>query len=243
LVVGLIRSVHNDRNMGVLEVKAKILVADDDALFRELIVDFLQNEGYRVASAADGEEAIEVFFSSEGFDLVILDVMMPLSDGWQVLRAIREHSQVPVIMLTALGDETHEILGLNEGANDYIAKPLSYERFMARVKSQLRKVLQEKKEVLVFKALEIDQGGQTVSLFGEELNFSTKEFKLLSYLLKNCNRVFSREQLLDAVWGYDFYGDPRTVDTHIKVIRSKLQSYGNYIRTVRGMGYIFEVKE
>ncbi len=160
--------------------------------------------------AENGEEALNQFFSQEEVDLVILDVMMPKCDGWEALGIIRQHSQVPVVMLTALGDERHEIIGLTKGADDYIAKPLSYEKFMARVKTHLRKVIREKEEEITIQSLKVNQKAQKVYLEDKEVELSTKEFRLLCYLLKNKNSVLSREQLLNAVWGYDFYGDQRS---------------------------------
>lgn len=218
-----------------------MLVVDDDNIFRELVCDIIKKEGYRVLEAADGEEGLRVFFENKNIDLVILDVMMPIYDGWEVLLEIREHSEVPVIMLTALGDEKHEVFGLKEGADEYISKPFGYEVFVARINALLRKVKKEKAAEIIIENLRINQGAHKVYVDEDEVDLNRKEFSLLVYLIENRNLVLTREKILDSVWGYDFEGDVRTIDTHIKTLRAKLQQCGAYIKTVRGSGYVFEV--
>lgn len=219
----------------------KIMIADDDQVFRQLMCDIVRKEGLIPVEAVDGEQAIKVFFEANDIDLMILDVMMPGHDGWEVLKAIREYSDVPVIMLTALGDEKHEVQGLRRGADDYIAKPFSYEIFKARLNSLLRKVKKERLATLVYGEMVVNQEAQRVSIGNDEVDLSRKEYTLLTYFMKNKNRVLTRDMILSAVWGYDFDGDARTIDTHIKTLRAKLAQCGSYIKTVRGSGYIFEV--
>ncbi len=220
----------------------KVLVADDEPNFRGLVSDFLQNAGLEVVEASNGEEALSLLFENNDIDLVILDVMMPIYDGWEVLSEIRKELDIPVIMLTALGDEKNEVYGLNKGADEYISKPFSYEVFMARVNAIVRKIKQEQEEEIVVKELRIDQKNHRVTVRNNKIELSPKEYKLLIYLLKNKGRILSRDQILDAIWGYNFYGDRRTVDTHIKTLRAKLKEYGRFIKTVRGIGYKIEVK-
>jgi DNA-binding response OmpR family regulator len=221
----------------------KILIADDDPVYRELVRDIVKKEGCLPVEASNGQQAIDLFFGSNDIDLIILDVMMPGYDGWEVLKEIREYSDVPVIMLTALGDERHEILGLKKGADDYISKPFSYEVFVARLNVLLRKVKKERTEVLAVGGILIDQATHKVKSSGIEADLDRKEYLLLTYLIRNKNRIVTREQILSAVWGYDFDGDARTVDTHIKTLRAKLQDCGEYIKTARGTGYFFEVQQ
>jgi two-component system, OmpR family, response regulator ResD len=221
----------------------KILITDDDPVFRELVRDIVKKEGCLPVEASDGQQAIDLFFGSNDIDLIILDVMMPGYDGWEVLKEIREYSDVPVIMLTALGDERHEILGLKKGADDYISKPFSYEVFVARLNVLLRKVKKERTDALAVGGILIDQAKHKVKSNGIEANLDRKEYLLLTYLIRNRNRIVTREQILSAVWRYDFDGDVRTVDTHIKTLRAKLQDCGEYIRTARGIGYFFEVQQ
>ena len=222
-------------------MEIKVLIADDELRYRDLVSDFLQNEGYEVFVAKDGSEAIDMFFSITGIDLVILDVMMPKCDGWEVCKEIRKQSDVPILMLTALGEERNEIHGLSLGADEYISKPFSYEIFMARVKVLLRRAIQDNIKNISIEGIEINQTNQTISVNNEAIELSPKEYKLLLYLVKNIGRALSRNQMLNAVWGYDFYGDARTVDTHIKSLRSKLGEYGKLIRTIRGLGYEMKV--
>lgn len=220
----------------------KILIAEDELIFRELICDIVKKEGYIPIEACDGKEAIDIFFGSNDIDLIILDVMMPIYDGWEVLKEIREHSDVPVIMLTALSDEKHEVLGLKKGADDYISKPFSYEIFVARLNSFIRKLKKKQIDEVIAGKIKINQNTHKVIVDGSEVELNRKEYSLLNYFIINSDRVLTREQILYNVWGYDFDGDIRTIDTHIKTLRSKLSKYSNYITTVRGSGYMFEVK-
>lgn len=220
----------------------KILIAEDDQVFMDLVCDIVRKEGYTPIRASDGKEAIDIFFSSKDIDVVILDVMMPIYDGWEVLKEIREHSDIPVIMLTALGDERHEVLGLKRGADEYIAKPFSYPIFIARLNSIIRKLNKDRLEELKVGKIKINQETHKIMVDGAEVELNHKEYNLLSYLVKNAEKVLSREQILINIWGYDFEGDIRTIDTHIKTLRAKLLECGNYIKTVRGSGYMFEVK-
>lgn len=220
----------------------KILIAEDDLVFRELVCDMVKNEGYITIEACDGQQAIDIFFGSNDIDLIILDVMMPIYDGWEVLKEIRQYSDVPVIMLTALGDEKNEIFGLKEGADDYIVKPFSYEIFIARLNSHVKKIKKQQFSEIIAGKIKINPVTHKVIVNDLEVELNNKEYSLLSYFVKNSDRVLTREQILYKVWGYDFDGDIRTIDTHIKTLRSKLLTYGNYIKTVRGIGYMFEVK-
>lgn len=221
----------------------KILIAEDDSIFRDLVCDIVKKEGYIPVEARDGEEAIDIFFSESNIDLVILDVMMPVYDGWEVLKEIREHSDVPVIMLTALGDEKHEILGLNKGADEYIGKPFSYEVFIARLNNIAKKLKKQSSHEVIVGRIAINQRTHKVIADDLEIKLNPKEYNLLNYFVKNSGTVLTREQILDKVWGYDFDGDIRTIDTHIKTLRAKLSNQGNYIKTVRGSGYMFEVEK
>lgn len=218
-----------------------ILVADDDKIFRELICDIIKKQEYNVVEASDGEDALDIFFNNKNIDLIILDVMMPKCDGWEVLKGIREHSDVLVMMLTALGDEKHEVLGLKKGADDYISKPFSYEVFVARINRLLRKVIKERNSDIRIKDIIINQSSREVTVGNNLIELTNKEYSLLLYLLRNKNIVLSREKILDNIWGYDFEGDIRTIDTHVKTLRAKLLSSGKYIKTVRGSGYMLEV--
>lgn len=217
----------------------KILVADDDAALRRLISDILRKQGYEVCLAEDGDSAVNQFMKAKDISLVILDVMMPKRDGWDVLETIRSFSEVPVLMLTALGDEHHEIKGLTHGADDYIAKPFSYEVFIARVNALLRKTLKEQKQELRAGCIRVDQQLHNVYVNDESVILNNKEYRLLCYFIKNEGIVLTRDQLLENVWGFDFDGDVRTVDTHVKMLRAKLGSEGEQIQTVRGTGYVF----
>jgi two-component system response regulator ResD len=219
----------------------RILIADDDNIFRDLVCDMVKKQGYIPVEACDGKEAIDIFFSDNNIDLVILDVMMPKYDGWEVLKEIREHSDVPVIMLTALGDEKHEIFGLKKGADEYIGKPFSYEIFIARLNNIVKKLNKQSYDEIIVGRIKIDQISHKVMIDDLEIKLNPKEYNLLIYFIKNVSRVLTREHILDKVWGYDFDGDMRTIDTHIKTLRAKLSSQGNCIKTVRGSGYMFEV--
>ncbi|MVX64742.1 DNA-binding response regulator [Clostridium chromiireducens] len=224
-------------------MEIKILIAEDDNIFRDLVCDIIKKEGYTPIIACDGQEAIDVFFSKNDISLVILDVMMPVHDGWEVLKEIREHSDIPIIMLTALGDEKHEILGLEKGADEYIGKPFSYEVFIARLNNIVKKVKKNYSDEITAGRIKIIQKTHKVVVNDEEIKLNLKEYNLLIYLIKNADIVLTREQILDKVWGYDFEGDIRTIDTHIKTLRAKLSAQGNSIKTVRGCGYMFEVKK
>ena len=219
----------------------KILVADDDPVFRELVCDIVKKQGFIPVEASDGLQAADIFFASNDIDLIVLDVMMPKQDGWAVLKEIRAYSEVPVIMLTALDDQYHEVLGLKKGADDYIAKPFSYEVFVARLQALLRKLKKERQEVLTVGDIQIDQAAHKVLIHGTEITLDRKEYYLLIYLVRNKNCIVTREQILSSVWGYAFEGDIRTIDTHIKTLRAKLADCGDYIKTARGVGYFFEV--
>lgn len=223
-------------------MEIKILVADDDQVLRELVCDMIKKEGYIPIEACNGQQALDLFFESTGIDLILLDVMMPICDGWEVLKEIREYSDVPIVMLTALGDESHEVQGLKIGADDYIAKPFSYERFVARLNTYLRKLKKERLAELRVGEITINQSAHRVTIADVDVDLNRKEYQLLIYFLKNKGKVLSREQILSSIWGYDFDGDIRTIDTHIKTLRAKLTSCGEYIRTVRGSGYRFEVE-
>ncbi len=221
---------------------AKILIADDEDRMRKLVGDFLKKQGYQVVEAADGRETLEVFSSEPDIDLIILDVMMPVYDGWSVCREIRKTSQVPIIMLTARGEESDELFGFDLGADEYISKPFSLKILAARVHALLRRT-ENTKEIKSFGELVIDKPGRQVYLAGKKIELSPKEFDLLLYLAENAGIALSREQILNAVWDYDYLGDGRTVDTHIKKIRAKLGDQSDLIQTVRGLGYRFEVNK
>ncbi len=221
----------------------KILVADDDDLLRSLLCDIIKKQGYTPIPATDGKEAIDLYFSTLDISLCILDVMMPEYDGWQVLEEIRTVDETPILMLTALEEEQYEIKGLTHGADDYIAKPFSYPVLIARIERLLRKVKKERTSVQTYGALTIDQRLRKVFVSQVEIALNNKEYRLLCYLSTNQNRVLQREQILDQLWGMDFDGDIRVVDTHIKMLRHKLGVCACYILTIRGVGYQFEVKK
>lgn len=222
---------------------AKILLADDEIRMRKLVSDFLKKEGYTVVEADDGRQALDIFFREENFNLVILDVMMPEYDGWAVCSEIRKVSKVPIIMLTARCEESDELYGFRIGADEYIGKPFSPLILVARVQALLRRTTSGTKSVRNLSGIEIDEIGHKVKIEGEEIELSPKEFELLVYLTTNEGIALSRDQILDSVWNYDYFGDARTVDTHIKKLRLKLRAKGDYIQTIRGMGYKFEVKK
>lgn len=221
----------------------KILVADDEIRFRELISDFLVKEGYEVIKAKDGKEAIELFFASEKIDLVILDIMMPYYSGLEVCREIRSKSETPILMLTALSAEHDEVSALDIGADEYISKPFSYPILVARVKALLRRTYAKKENLIHIDGVTINEHEHKILVDNEEIELSPKEYKLIIYLVKNKGRALSRDQIINNVWSYDFYGDSRTVDSHIKSVRSKLGKYGDYIKTIRGLGYRLEVNK
>ena len=221
----------------------KILVVDDEARMRKLVKDFLVNKGFSVIEAADGEEAVDVFFAQKDIALVILDVMMPKMDGWEVLKTIRKYSQVPVIMLTARGEERDELQGFALGVDEYISKPFSPKILVARVEAILRRSNAAASEVLDVGGIRIDKAAHQVTIDGKEIELSYKEFELLTYFVENQGIALSREKILNNVWNYDYFGDARTIDTHVKKLRSKLGAKGEFIKTIWGMGYKFEVND
>lgn len=220
-----------------------ILIVDDEARMRKLIKDFLIAKGYSILEAEDGEKALQVFEqNAEKIDLILLDVMMPKLDGWSVLRQIRQTSKVPIIMLTARGEEQDELFGFELGVDEYISKPFSPKILVARVEAILKRTQGEKKEAKDYGGIEIDKEGRTVTVDGKLLELSLREYELLVYLVENENIALSRNKILNNVWNYDYYGDSRTIDSHIKKIRHKLGKRGKYIKTMRGVGYKFEIK-
>ena len=222
---------------------SNILVVDDESRMRKLIKDFLIKDNYNVLEAEDGEKALEIFENEkEKIDLIILDVMMPKQDGWSVLRKIRQSSQLPVIMLTARGEEQDELFGFELGADEYISKPFSPKILVARVEAILKRTVQTENTNKDFGGIVIDEQGRTVTVDGKIVEMSLREYELLKYLVDNENIALSRDKILNNVWNYDYYGDSRTIDSHIKKIRHKLGKRGKYIKTMRGTGYKFEVK-
>ena len=220
-----------------------ILIVDDESRMRKLIKDFLAVKGFCILEAEDGEKALQVYEeNSQKIDLILLDVMMPKLDGWSVLRQIRQTSKVPIIMLTARGEEQDELFGFELGVDEYISKPFSPKILVARVESILKRTKGDKKEVKDYGGIEIDKEGRTVTVDGKVLELSLREYELLVYLVENENIALSRDKILNNVWNYDYYGDSRTIDSHIKKIRHKLGKRGKYIKTMRGVGYKFEVK-
>ena len=220
-----------------------ILVVDDESRMRKLLRDFLSAKGYQILEAEDGEKAIEVFEENKNkIKLILLDVMMPKLDGWSVLRKIRQDSNVPVIMLTARGEEQDELFGFELGVDEYISKPFSPKILVARVEAILKRTYGDTKEIKDYDGITIDQEGRTVKVDGKPIDLSLREYELLKYLLDNENIALSRDKILNNVWNYDYYGDSRTIDSHIKKIRHKLGKKGKYIKTIRGVGYKFEVK-
>lgn len=225
-------------------MSVKILVVDDEPRIRRLICDFLKKEGYQTIEAENGKIALNIFHSNPDISLVILDVMMPELDGWSVCRDIRKNAQIPIIMLTARSEEADELFGFDIGADEYITKPFSPVILVARVKALLKRVSNNvKAPVNSFSGLVIDKNGYAVYIDGQNVEVSRKEFELLAYLSDNAGIALSREQILNSVWDYDYFGDVRTVDTHIKKLRVKLGEKGSYIETVRGLGYKFEVSK
>lgn len=220
-----------------------ILIVDDESRMRKLIKDFLTAKEYKILEAEDGEKALQVFEeNSEKIDLILLDVMMPKLDGWSVLRQIRQTSKVPIIMLTARGEEQDELFGFELGVDEYISKPFSPKILVARVEAILKRTQGETKEVKDYGGIEINKEGRTVTVDGKVLELSLREYELLIYLVENENIALSRDKILNNVWNYDYYGDSRTIDSHIKKIRHKLGKRGKYIKTMRGVGYKFEIK-
>ena len=224
-------------------MEKSILIVDDEARMRKLVKDFLVAKGYKILEAEDGEKALEVFEQNKkDISLILLDVMMPKLDGWSVLRQIRQTSKVPIIMLTARGEEQDELFGFELGVDEYISKPFSPKILVARVEAILKRTNQDTKEIKSFAGIEIDQEGRTVTVDGKQIELSLREYELLVYLVNNENIALSRDKILNNVWNYDYYGDSRTIDSHIKKIRHKLGKKGKYIKTIRGIGYKFEVK-
>ena len=219
----------------------KILVVDDEARMRKLVKDFLANKGFYVEGAGDGEEAVDKFFAQKDIALVLLDVMMPKMDGWEVLKTIRKYSQVPVIMLTARSEERDELQGFSLGVDEYISKPFSPKILVARVEAILRRSNASGGDALSVGGILIDKAAHQVTIDGKEVELSFKEFELLSYFVENQGIALSREKILNNVWNYDYFGDARTIDTHVKKLRSKMGDKGDYIKTIWGMGYKFEV--
>lgn len=220
----------------------KILVVDDEARMRKLVKDFLVKQDFTVLEAEDGEQALDMFFEQKDIAMVILDVMMPKMDGWSVCREIRKYSKVPIIMLTAKSDEQDELLGFELGVDEYISKPFSPKILVARVEAILRRTGKaDADSVLCAGGIEIDKAAHQVTIDGKPVELSFKEFELLTYFLENEGIALSREKILNNVWNYDYFGDARTIDTHVKKLRSKMGKKGEMIRTIWGMGYKFEV--
>ena len=222
--------------------RIKILVVDDESRMRKLVKDFLAKSGYEVLEAGDGAEAVEIFFSRKDIGLVILDVMMPKMDGWQVCKEIRAYSQVPIIMLTAKSDERDELQGFELGVDEYIGKPFSPKILVARVEAILRRAGQQAEETLTEGGIELNKAAHMVKIDGKDVELSYKEFELLAYFMENQGIALSREKILNNVWNYDYFGDARTIDTHVKKLRSKMGAKGDFIKTIWGMGYKFEVE-
>ena len=223
--------------------KLKILVVDDESRMRKLVRDFLVRQDFEVLEAGDGEEALDLFYKDKSIALIILDVMMPKMNVWEVCKEVRESSKVPIIMLTAKSDESDELMGFDLGVDEYISKPFSPKILVARVEAILRRTnkLGGASEVKKAGAIVLDKTAHEVKIDGKQIDLSFKEFELLDYFLDNQGIALSRERILNSVWNYDYFGDARTIDTHVKKLRSKLGEYGDYIKTVWGMGYKFEV--
>ena len=222
--------------------QTKILVVDDEERMRSLIRDFLLRERYGVIEAADGEEALEKFFDTKDIKLILLDIMMPKLDGWQVLAEIRRYSKVPVIMLTALGDDRDEIKGFEMDVDEYVTKPFSPRVLMARIAAILRRQEELNTTPLVLGDLKLDRIARELTIGGKVVELSMKEYELMQYFLENPGVALSRESILNHVWNYNYYGDARTIDTHVKKLRSKLGDYGEKIKTVWGVGYKLEAE-
>ncbi len=220
--------------------RLKVLVVDDEERMRKLISDFLKIKDFDVIEAGDGDEAVDKFFSDKEIALIILDVMMPKMNGWDVLKTIREHSKVPVIMLTARSEEQDELKGFEYGADEYISKPFSPKILVARVEAILRRSGMTQEDVINIGGIEVDKSAHSVKIDGAEVELSFKEYELLVYFIENKGIALSREKILNNVWNYDYFGDARTIDTHVKKLRAKLGNKGDYIKTVWGMGYKFE---
>ena len=225
----------------------RILIVDDEQRMRKLLRDYMIREGYSVLEASGGKQALDLFFNEENIALIILDVMMPEMDGWQVCARIRETSKVPIIMLTARSDERDELRGFDLGVDEYIAKPFSPKILVARVEAVTRRSsgeeMNQDSNIIVAGGIRIDIGAHTASIDGQEMVLSVKEFELLTYFLQNQGIALSRDTILNNVWNYDYFGDARTIDTHVKKLRSKMGDKGSYIKTIWGMGYKFETEE
>ena len=219
----------------------KVLMVDDEARMRKLVKDFLAIKGYKVIEAEDGEQAVDIFFKEKDIGLVILDVMMPKMDGWEVCRTLRRYSQVPIIMLTARSEERDELLGFELGVDEYISKPFSPKILVARIEAILRRGNAGTGESLEAAGIRVDKDAHEASVDGQPVDLSNKEFELLTYFMENQGMALSREKILNNVWNYDYFGDARTIDTHVKKLRSKLGEKGELIKTIWGMGYKFEV--
>ena len=224
--------------------KIKILIVDDESRMRTLLRDFLEREGYQTLEAEDGMEAMDLFYADKKIDLIILDVMMPKMDGWQVCKEIREHSKVPIVMLTARAEEWNELKGFQLGVDEYVTKPFSPKVLVARVGAILKRTKGSAEEAIVDAGgIVINKTAHMVTIDGQNVELSIKEFELLVYFVENQRIALSREKILNHVWNFDYFGDARTIDTHVKKLRSKLGEKGNYIKTIWGMGYKFEVEE
>ncbi|MEG2441897.1 MAG: response regulator transcription factor [Acetivibrio sp.] len=222
--------------------RMKILVVDDESRMRKLVKDFLTRNNYDVVEAADGEAALDAFYEDKKIALILLDVMMPKLDGWQVCREIRRLSKIPIIMLTAKSDERDELLGFELGVDEYISKPFSPKILVARVEAILRRTNGSETQLMDIGGIVLNQTAHEVKINGESIDLSYKEFELLTYFIKNQGVALSRENILNNVWNYDYFGDARTIDTHVKKLRSKMGEKGNFIKTIWGMGYKFEVE-
>lgn len=226
-----------------MEQRLKVMVVDDESRMRKLVKDFLVKKNFEVLEAENGSEAIDIFFAKKDIALIILDVMMPKMDGWEVCRQIRAYSKVPIIMLTARSDEKDELLGFELGVDEYISKPFSPKILVARVEAILRRTNAiSAEDILKAGGIEIDKAAHQVTVDEKQIELSFKEFELLVYFMENQGLALSREKILNSVWNYDYFGDARTIDTHVKKLRSKLGEKGNYIKTIWGMGYKFEVE-
>ena len=224
--------------------RRKILVVDDESRMRKLVKDFLVKSNYDVLEAEDGEQAVDLFFREKGISLVVLDVMMPRMDGWQVCKEIRAYSQVPIIMLTARGDEQDELQGFKLGVDEYISKPFSPKILVARIEAVLRRAQADTQEGrLSCGGILIDKAAHQVEIDGQPVELSYKEFELLTYFVENRGIALSREKILNNVWNYDYFGDARTIDTHVKKLRNKMGARGDMIKTIWGMGYNLEAEE
>jgi len=220
----------------------KILVVDDEARMRKLVSDFLKKNGYQVIEAADGSEALDIFFEQQDIALIILDVMMPKMDGWQVCRELRTYSKVPIIMLTAKSEERDELLGFELGVDEYITKPFSPKILVARVEAILRRAgAGVSDDIMEAGGIVVDRAAHSVTIEGEPVDLSYKEFELLVFFMENIGMALSREKILNSVWNYDYYGDARTIDTHVKKLRSKMGPKGDLIKTIWGLGYKLSV--